>query len=267
VPLLLKKLQIRNPSRNHILKAQVPVKIIWGWALYAAYHEGTKVESFAGFMVHTLLDQEDREIVPSPFARLACLHPNQWTSFALEARRQTEGIVLPVSLIGDPATRELFRVWQETYGGTDFDELPFELGKEASLRWAAECVERTNVFADQARAQEEPAQRVALSPEEALAQGRAVQVGENIFGIGQVWASALGELQLQMTGATFDTWLKRTKPISCETQDGKPTFAIAVHNGYAKDWLENRLAEMVKRTLVGIVGKSVDVKFVVQLKE
>ncbi len=75
----------------------------------------------------------------------------------------------------------------------------------------------------------------------------------------QVWQAALGELQLQMTKPTFNTWLKNTSLVSYE--DG--TFVIGVHNAYAKDWLENRLLSIIKRTLVGIVGHSVEVKFVV----
>ena len=78
----------------------------------------------------------------------------------------------------------------------------------------------------------------------------------------QTWQTALGELQLQLTKATFDTWVKSTYVISSE--DG--TFVIGVHNGYAKDWLENRLLTTIKRTLVGIVGHSVDVKFLVRPK-
>lgn len=79
----------------------------------------------------------------------------------------------------------------------------------------------------------------------------------------QIWQTALGELQLQLTGATFDTWLRHTWVISAE--DG--AFVIGVHNGYAKDWLENRLLSMIKRTLTGIVRKSVEVRFVVWNKE
>ncbi len=75
----------------------------------------------------------------------------------------------------------------------------------------------------------------------------------------QVWQAALGELQLQMTRATFDTWVKNTFVVSYE--DG--TFIIGVHNGYAKDWLENRLLTIIKRTVTGIVGHAVELKFVV----
>jgi len=79
----------------------------------------------------------------------------------------------------------------------------------------------------------------------------------------QIWQAALGELQLQMTKATFDTWVKNTHVVSYE--DG--TFIIGVHNAFTKDWLENRLLTTVKRTLVGIVGRSVEVKFTVWAKE
>jgi len=61
-----------------------------------------------------------------------------------------------------------------------------------------------------------------------------------------------------MTKPTFDTWLKNTRAISYE--DG--TIIIGVHNAYAKDWLENRLLSVIKRTLVGIVNRAVEAKFV-----
>jgi chromosomal replication initiator protein len=73
----------------------------------------------------------------------------------------------------------------------------------------------------------------------------------------KVWQAALGELQLQMTKATFDTWVKQTHVVAYE--DG--TFIIGVQNGYAKDWLENRLLGTVKRTLAGILNRSVEVRF------
>jgi len=75
----------------------------------------------------------------------------------------------------------------------------------------------------------------------------------------QIWRAALGELQLQMTQGTFDTWLKPTSVLAYE--DG--TFIIGVRSGYIKEWLENRLLTLIKRTLVGLVGHQVEVRFVV----
>ena len=59
----------------------------------------------------------------------------------------------------------------------------------------------------------------------------------------QIWQAALGELQLETTRATFNTWLRDTRLVAYE--DG--VFVIGVRNGYAKDWLENRLAPTIRR--------------------
>jgi len=75
----------------------------------------------------------------------------------------------------------------------------------------------------------------------------------------QVWQTALGELQLQITRATFETWVKDTRVLSYE--DGE--FFVGVHSAFAKDWLENRLLSTIKQTLAKIMGRSVGVSFVV----
>jgi chromosomal replication initiator protein len=74
-----------------------------------------------------------------------------------------------------------------------------------------------------------------------------------------VWSAALGELQLQMTQATFDTWLRDSRFIKFE--DG--SFVVGVKSGYAKDWLENRLLSTIKRTLARLAGCATDIRFVV----
>ena len=75
----------------------------------------------------------------------------------------------------------------------------------------------------------------------------------------QAWQSVLGQLQLEMPRASFDTWVRDTKPVSYN--DG--TLTIGVRNAYARDWLENRLANTVNRLLLGILNSNVDVHFVV----
>jgi chromosomal replication initiator protein len=79
----------------------------------------------------------------------------------------------------------------------------------------------------------------------------------------KIWSAALGELQLQMTQATFETWLRDSKLVRYE----EGTFVVAVKSGYAKDWLENRLLTVVKRTLARLAGRTVDVTFVVGAEE
>lgn len=73
------------------------------------------------------------------------------------------------------------------------------------------------------------------------------------------WKAALGELEMQMTRATFTTWLQGTKALTCENDE----FVIGVRNDFAKDWLENRLHDLITRTLSGVVGEKVTVRFVV----
>ncbi len=79
----------------------------------------------------------------------------------------------------------------------------------------------------------------------------------------QAWQSVLGQLQMEMPRASFDTWVRDTKPLSY--QDG--TLTIGVRNAYARDWLESRLASTVSRLLVGIMNASVAVNFIVNGNE
>jgi hypothetical protein len=73
-----------------------------------------------------------------------------------------------------------------------------------------------------------------------------------------LWRAALAELQLQMTQATFDTWLKGSELVRCEGE----TFVVGVANTYAKDWLEHRLLPVITRTLARRAGHPVGVEFV-----
>lgn len=73
------------------------------------------------------------------------------------------------------------------------------------------------------------------------------------------WKATLGELELQMTRATFNTWLKDTRLLSCD----KDEFVLGVRNDYAKDWLENRLHDTILRTLSAITGQRNSIRFVV----
>jgi hypothetical protein len=73
-----------------------------------------------------------------------------------------------------------------------------------------------------------------------------------------IWQAALGELRLQMTKVAFDTWVEHTRLLSCQDN----VFVIGAENEFARDWLESRLRTTVERTLVGIVGHPVQVRFV-----
>ena len=75
-----------------------------------------------------------------------------------------------------------------------------------------------------------------------------------------IWRAALGELQVALSPANFETWLRHTSLV--EVDDTR--FRIAVPNGFAKDWLETRYRSLISQTLARIVGYSVAVEFVVR---
>jgi len=75
----------------------------------------------------------------------------------------------------------------------------------------------------------------------------------------QAWQAALGQLQMEMPKAAFDTWVRDAEALSYE--DG--SFIIGVQNAYARDWLESRLSSSITRLLTGIMNRTVEVSFTV----
>lgn len=73
----------------------------------------------------------------------------------------------------------------------------------------------------------------------------------------QAWQAAVGQLQMEMPKAAFDTWVRGTEFLSYE--DG--SFIIGVQNAYARDWLQSRLTSTVTRILTGIMNRTVEVRF------
>ena len=79
----------------------------------------------------------------------------------------------------------------------------------------------------------------------------------------QAWQSVLGQLQIEMPKASFDTWVRDTYPLSYENG----ALTVGVPNAYARDWLDSRLASTVSRLLVGVLDANVAVNFVVSQGE
>jgi chromosomal replication initiator protein len=75
----------------------------------------------------------------------------------------------------------------------------------------------------------------------------------------RLWQAALGQLQMELPRATFDTWVRDAELLAYE--DG--AFIVGVQNAYARDWLEDRMLSTVKRVLTGLAGRTVEVRFVV----
>ncbi len=79
----------------------------------------------------------------------------------------------------------------------------------------------------------------------------------------KAWQMVLGELELQMPSATFNTWVRDTWVLGYE--DGE--FIIGLPNAYALDWLENRLRYKIKRMLTTIIQRQVQVTFQVMPRQ
>ncbi|MCJ7625703.1 MAG: chromosomal replication initiator protein DnaA [Anaerolineaceae bacterium] len=79
----------------------------------------------------------------------------------------------------------------------------------------------------------------------------------------QAWQSTLGQIQMEMSKASYDTWVKNSELVSYDEN----LFTIGVHNAYARDWLDDRLTSTVTRMLSGIMNAPQDVRFVVWQQE
>ena len=75
----------------------------------------------------------------------------------------------------------------------------------------------------------------------------------------QAWQATIGQLQMELSKASFDTWVKNTQLISFE--DDSATFALGAGNAYACDWLDSRLKSTVVNKLSGMMARRVNVEF------
>jgi chromosomal replication initiator protein len=71
----------------------------------------------------------------------------------------------------------------------------------------------------------------------------------------QVWRATLGELEISLSQATFETWFRRTALIRVD--EASSTFTVGVSSGFAKDWIEERYRSLIAQTIAKIVGYSV----------
>ncbi|MDX9865463.1 MAG: chromosomal replication initiator protein DnaA [Anaerolineaceae bacterium] len=79
----------------------------------------------------------------------------------------------------------------------------------------------------------------------------------------QAWQATVGQLQMEMSKAAFDTWVKSADLVAYDEE----TFTIGVQNAYARDWLESRLSSKVTRLLTGIMNRPQIARFVVWQKD
>ncbi len=87
--------------------------------------------------------------------------------------------------------------------------------------------------------------------------------GDRLESAKEIWQSALGKLQIQVSKANYTTWLSDSQGLSWHDK----VFVVGVPNVFVAEWLSKRLYPVVRKTLVDITGKDVDVRFEIRNRE
>ncbi len=106
---------------------------------------------------------------------------------------------------------------------------------------------------------EETAKGVEEQKDAKAGGGRPLPVDDALDPV-EVWQKTLHDLALQLPETTFETWVRDTSLI--DYRDGE--FIIGAPHAYARDWLQNRLREKIKRILNQLTRRSVQVNFEVR---
>lgn len=72
-----------------------------------------------------------------------------------------------------------------------------------------------------------------------------------------LWAAALGQLEVSVNKANYDTWLRETVGLRF---DGD-TFVVGANNDFTTEWLEIRMRKVILQALTRVVGRSIEVRF------
>lgn len=73
----------------------------------------------------------------------------------------------------------------------------------------------------------------------------------------EIWEIALGELQIEVSKANFNTWFKKTTGLSFEDS----AFVIGVPNTFIAEYLEKNQRSLIERVLTNIVHSEVSLEF------
>ena len=73
----------------------------------------------------------------------------------------------------------------------------------------------------------------------------------------EIWATVLGELQINVSPANFNTWLKDTRGLTFQGN----TLLVGAPSAFATEWLSKRLSPLLKKTVARVLGAPVEVTF------
>jgi chromosomal replication initiator protein len=75
----------------------------------------------------------------------------------------------------------------------------------------------------------------------------------------ELWQAVLGQLELNLSKASFTTWLKNTSIISQNAGE----VVVGVPNGFTKEWLENKYHKFILKSVQDITGELKSVKYII----
>lgn len=132
--------------------------------------------------------------------------------------------------------------------------------QRAQMAQAEQAEQQQLAAAQQERIEAELAQR-AVEPAAPPAPDPSLDrplPGHEFLTPAEAWQAARGELQLEMTRATFETWVKPAVLLSVNG-----TWRIGVPDAVARAWLGQRLRSTIQRIMMGVTGAPVTIEFVV----
>lgn len=74
-----------------------------------------------------------------------------------------------------------------------------------------------------------------------------------------IWQQVLAELEEQLSRPTFETWIKPARPQGLSEE----TLTVSTPNPFARNWLQKHYLGTIAGVVHNILGRTVDVKFVV----
>jgi len=74
-----------------------------------------------------------------------------------------------------------------------------------------------------------------------------------------LWQETLIKLEGELSKPSFETWLSSTQLLDIEGD----TLVIQVPNDFARDWLESRYSPLIKSTVQTILGKVINLRFII----
>jgi chromosomal replication initiator protein len=73
----------------------------------------------------------------------------------------------------------------------------------------------------------------------------------------QIWETALGELQIQVSKHNYQTWLEKTSGLGCRDNQ----FVVRVPNAFVAEYLDKNQRSLIERTLIRLTRRDIRVLF------